>query len=77
MLRAEDDLAVMYMSLPKDKTVYLYCHDGFRMSLPYSQLKTPGHDDVRLYNGGWSHWGKALELPVVEETKPLDEEFAL
>jgi len=73
----EDDLAVMYKSLPKDKTVYIYCHDGFRMSLAYVQLKSLGYQDVRLYNGGWSHWGNALELPVIEGAKPLDEEFAL
>lgn len=73
----KDDLAAMYKSLPKDKTVYIYCHDGFRMSLAYAQLKSLGYQDVRLYNGGWSHWGNALELPVIEGTKPLDEEFAL
>ena len=73
----EDDLAAMYKSLPKDKTVYIYCHDGFRMSLAYAQLKSLGYEDVRLYNGGWSHWGNALELPVIEGTEPLDEEFAL
>ena len=77
MLRTEDDLAVMYKSLPKDKTVYMYCHDGFRMSLADAELKSHGYQDVRLYNGGWPHWGNALELSVKEGTKPLDEEIAL
>ena len=77
MLRAEDDLAVMYMSLPKDKTVYIYYRDGFRISLPYAQLKSLGYVDARLYNDCWSHRGHAMELPVIEGTEPFDEEFAL
>jgi len=68
---SEKDLAVMYSSIPKDKTVYAYCHDGFRMSLAYVQLKSLGYKDVRLYNGGWSHWGNRLTLPTVEGGKPL------
>lgn len=67
----------MCMSLPKDIIVYINCHDSFRLSLPYAALKPPGYKEVRLYNGSWSHWGNALELPVIERTEPLDEEFAL
>ena len=70
-------LAALYESVPKDKTLYVYCHDGFRMSLAYMQLKSLGYDDVRLYNGGWGHWGNALSLPVVEGDAPYDEEYAL
>ena len=55
-----------FAHLPKDKTIYVYCHDGFRMSLAYVQLKHLGVKDVRLYNGGWSHWGNELTLPVAE-----------
>lgn len=58
-------LRQMYSAIRTDQTVYVYCHDGFRMSLAYMQLKSLGYDDVRLYNGGWSHWGNALTLPVV------------
>ena len=73
----EAQLAEMYKVIPKDKTVYIYCHDGFRMSLAYMQLKSLGYKDVRLYNGGWSHWDQSLSLPVVKGDKPYDEEFAL
>jgi 3-mercaptopyruvate sulfurtransferase SseA len=55
----DDALANLYRHLPKGKTVYIYCHDGFRMSLAYMQLKHLGVKDVRLYNGGWSHWGNS------------------
>jgi len=72
-----DDIEAMYADIPTDKTVYVYCHDGFRMSLAYMQLKALGYEDVRLYNGGWSHWGNALTLPVVEGDEPYDEEYAL
>lgn len=73
----ETRLAAHYQALPKDKTIYLYCHDGFRMSLAYAHLKALGYPDVRLLNGGWSFWGGALALPVVEGDKPYDESYAL
>ena len=70
-------LADMYSAIPKDRTIYAYCHDGFRMGLAYLQLKHLGYEDVRLYNGGWSHWGNTLTLPVVEGDAPLGGDFAL
>lgn len=75
--KPEEDIAVMYADVPKDKTVYLYCHDGFRMSLGFMQLKSLGYQDVRLLNGGWSVWDKAMTLPVVKGDKPYDESYAL
>lgn len=73
----DETLAALYAAIPKDKTVYAYCHDGFRMGLAYLQLKHLGYQDVRLYNGGWSHWGNELTLPVVEGPEPFDADFAL
>ena len=70
-------LAELYKDFPKNKTVYIYCHDGFRMSLAYLQLKQLGVKDVRLYNGGWSHWGNELTLPVVEGDKPYSGDYEL
>jgi len=70
-------LAELYAPIAKDKIVYVYCHDGFRMSLAWLELTSLGYRDVRLYNGGWSHWGNALTLPVVEGEAPYDEAFAL
>jgi thiosulfate/3-mercaptopyruvate sulfurtransferase len=73
----DEVLAAMYEDIPKDRTVYVYCHDGFRMSLAWMQLRHLGYEDVRLYNGGWSHWGNTLTLPVIEGEAPYDEAFAL
>jgi len=73
----EDRLAELYKSVPKDKTVYLYCHDGFRMSLGWVQLKSLGYQDVRVVNGGWGIWDRAFTLPVVTGENPYDDEFAL
>ena len=75
--RSDEELADLYRSVPKDKTLYVYCHDGFRMSLAWMQLKHLGAKDVRLYNGGWSHWGNRLTLPVVEGDQPYDAAYAL
>lgn len=70
-------LQAVYAAVPKDRSVYVYCHDGFRMSLAYLQLKALGYTDVRLYNGGWAHWGNALSLPVVTGEQPYDEAYEL
>ena len=61
----------------RDKTVYLYCHDGFRMSLGWLQLYALGYQDIRLLDGGWGVWDRAFTLPVVKGEAPYDEEFAL
>ncbi len=29
--RSAEELEAMHKDIPKDKTVYLYCHDGFRL----------------------------------------------
>ena len=70
-------LAAMYKDVPKDKTVYVYCHDGFRMSLGWLQMKSLGYQDVRVLDGGWGIWDRAFTLPVVAGEHPYDEEFAL
>jgi thiosulfate/3-mercaptopyruvate sulfurtransferase len=72
-----EKLNALYHNLDKNKSVYVYCHDGFRMSLAWLQLKALGYEDVRLYNGGWSHWGNELALPVVQGDSPFDEDFSL
>ncbi len=75
--KSDEALAELYKAVPKDKTIYVYCHDGFRMSLAYLQLKHLGVKDVRLYNGGWSHWGNRLTLPVVESEEPYSGDYLL
>jgi thiosulfate/3-mercaptopyruvate sulfurtransferase len=75
--RDDERLAGLYGAIPKDKRIYVYCHDGFRMGLAYLQLKHLGYEDVRLYNGGWSHWGNELTLPIVEGSEPYAGDFAL
>lgn len=73
----DDALAELYRAIDLDKTIYVYCHDGFRMSLAFIQLKHLGAEDVRLYNGGWSHWGNRLTLPTVEGEKPYAGDYEL
>ncbi len=77
MWLSDQALAKLYKDLPRDKRIYVYCHDGFRMSLAWMQLKHLGVQDVRLYNGGWSHWGNELTLPVVEGETPYSGDYAL
>lgn len=75
--RSQAELAALYQAIPSEKTLYLYCHDGFRMSLGWLQLQSLGYQDVRLLNGGWGIWDRAMTLPVVTGEAPFDEEFAL
>ncbi len=72
-----NDIAAMYAAVPKDHTVITYCHDGFRSTLAWLQLKALGYKDVRVYNGGWSDWDRTLTLPVVKGAKPYDADFDL
>lgn len=72
-----EEIAKLYAIVPKDKTIYLYCHDGFRMTLGYMQLKALGYKNIKLYNGGWGDWGMNLSLPVCKGDKPYDEAFEL
>ncbi len=74
---SEAELAALYADIPKDKTIIVYCHDGFRMSLAWLQLRSLGYRNIRLYNGGWAHWGNRLSLPVVQGPEPYDEAYAL
>ena len=74
---SDEDMAELYKAIDLNKTIYVYCHDGFRMSLAYMQLKHLGAKDVRLYNGGWSHWGNRLTLPTVEGSEPYAGDYLL
>lgn len=75
--KSTQELAELYRELPKDKTVYAYCHDGFRSSLAYMQLKSLGYKDVRVYNGGWGDWGNNLTLPIAEGNDAYSGDFDL
>jgi len=72
-----ENVAEMYKAMPKDGTVIAYCHDGFRSTLAWLQLKALGYQDVRMLNGGWSQWDRSLTLPVVEGEAPFDGDFSL
>jgi thiosulfate/3-mercaptopyruvate sulfurtransferase len=75
--KSPGELAALYRLVPKDGTVITYCHDGFRSTLAWLQLKALGYRDVRVYNGGWSDWDRTLTLPVVKGAAPYDADFSL
>lgn len=72
-----EEIAALYKAVPKDHTVIAYCHDGFRSTLAWLQLKALGYRDVRVYNGGWADWDRTLTLPVVKGNQPFDADFGL
>jgi thiosulfate/3-mercaptopyruvate sulfurtransferase len=71
------EIAALYKDVPRDATIIAYCHDGFRSTLAWLQLKALGYKDVRMFNGGWSQWDRSLTLPVVEGEAPFDADFSL
>ena len=75
--KSAEELAAMYADLPRDRTIIAYCHDGFRMSLAWMQLKSLGFEDVRLLDGGWGFWGNKFSLPIVQGDEPFDDAFKL
>jgi thiosulfate/3-mercaptopyruvate sulfurtransferase len=75
--KSMSELAAMYKDVPRAYTVITYCHDGFRSTLAWLQLKALGYKDVRVYNGGWSDWDRTLTLPVVKGAKSFDADFDL
>jgi thiosulfate/3-mercaptopyruvate sulfurtransferase len=72
-----EKVAELYKDVPRDATVMVYCHDGFRSTLAWLQLKALGYRDVRFFNGGWSQWDRSLTLPVVQGDAPYDADFSL
>jgi thiosulfate/3-mercaptopyruvate sulfurtransferase len=71
------EVAALYKDVPKDATIITYCHDGFRSTLAWLQLRALGYRDVRFFNGGWSQWDHSLTLPVVQGDAPFDADFSL
>lgn len=72
-----EELAALYRDVPQDRTAIVYCHDGFRSTLAWLQLKALGYRDVRVYDGGWADWDRTLTLPVVKGAKRFDADFDL
>ena len=73
----DDALAKFYAAVPKDHPVIIYDIGGFRASLAYVHLKHLGYKNLKIYNGGWDHWGNTQYLPAVKGEEPYGEEFEL
>jgi len=73
----DDALAEFYAGIDKNHPVILYDIGGFRAPLAYAHLKHLGYKDVKIYNGGWDHWGNTQTLPVVKGEEPYGEEYSL
>lgn len=69
-MKDEESLSKQLSKLKKNgydpkKTVISYCHVGLgRGSFQYLALKKAGHDNTKLYVGGWHEWGNTPALPV-------------
>ncbi len=61
-----DDFAQQIESLPKDKTVLLYCRSGNRSGKAAKLLESKGYQKLVNLDGGIKAW-KAADLPLATE----------
>jgi len=73
----DQDLSEFYSAIPKNHPVILYDIGGFRAPLAYVHLKHLGYKQVKIYNGGWNHWGGTDTLPAVTGEEPYGEDYSL
>jgi len=61
-----ETLKKLYIKLPHDKPIVLYCEDGADAAMNFLVLKKLGYD-ASVYDGSWLEWGNDKHLPI--ETK--------
>jgi len=65
--KSVDEIRKMYeeKGITPDKTIYIYCHSGDRVSHAYFTLKyLLGYKNVKFYDGSWIEWSTILSLPA-------------
>ena len=64
--RAGDALRDLLLKANVTRGRRLVCYDGSGIAAAKLAfvLSLLGHDDVAVYDGGWSEWGDRLDLPV-------------
>jgi thiosulfate/3-mercaptopyruvate sulfurtransferase len=65
-LRDADDLRSLLLRANITRGRRLVCYDGSGVAAAKLAfvLTLLGHDDVAVYDGGWTEWGDRLDLPV-------------
>ena len=57
------ELKKLYVALPKDKEIILYCAGGAEAALNYIVLNKLGYK-ASVYDGSWKEWGNDNNVPV-------------
>jgi thiosulfate/3-mercaptopyruvate sulfurtransferase len=65
-LPSSEELANLYApaGISRDKCVITYCGRGYAAACGLLALKVLGHEDARLYDGGWTEWSDDHSLPA-------------
>lgn len=66
LLREPDDLRALLLRANLTRNRRLVCYDaaGVAATRLAFVLTLLGHDDVAVYDGGWSEWGERFDLPL-------------
>ena len=63
-IKSLPELKSLYVKLPKDKQIILYCQDGADAALDYIFMNELGYK-VAVYEGSWLEWGNDAHTPIV------------
>lgn len=73
-LTAKDEKMILAsleeVGLTKDKPVIAYCRSAHRASRTYVTLRRLGFENVKLYDGSMSEWGKVKDAPIKRGMEP-------
>jgi len=69
-MKSIESLKSLYKTLPKDKSIILYCEDGADAALNFLVLESLGYK-VSVYDGSWLEWGNDEKLPYVNPSKGI------